>query len=444
LALQGETASHDEEQGLFFTKLQSLDEIDLSNSKEAQEKLFELPNALSSLTGLSKLNLSGAAQLRTLAPAIVELVKLKELRLDGCTSMEQPPDTFFSPQKLSNLEVLVMANCSNLRFLPASISWLSALKELEFHSFSGLQQLPSLDEGQSRQLGHLSALTQLTKINLSQNSLLLALPESIGHVCNLRSLDLSGCSSLENLPSSISQLTQLTSLNLEGCKKLTSFPDLSMCNDLDHVGLKKTGITSVPFSRLPLKIARRNNQQFQIIQAQKDELRQSATAVSWIAILLATTSFVGFITVPGGSLENAGVVRVNAPYSQTQQNQAALKSYFICNVFTFCYSLATALFCVTHNLPSVSPPSVPDFMRQVRQLCSLLTLSILFGTATFLSSVYAVYPLAVGKEMIVCIAVAPSITVLPRLCGLFYRVWKVIRFLSESGHLHGVPIAFQE
>lgn len=58
-----------------------------------------------------------------------------------------------------------------------------------------------------------------------------------------------------------------------------------MCCDITCVAL-----LLLPFPRLVLLV-------------QAEALRQSMTSISWIAVLLATASFIGFVTVPGGYLD---------------------------------------------------------------------------------------------------------------------------------------------
>jgi hypothetical protein len=114
----------------------------------------------------------------------------------------------------SQLRMLDLAQCQNLKELPSSIGQLNALQKLDLSWCSNLKELPS-------SIGQLNALQ---KLDLRECSELKELPSSIGQLNALQKLDLSGCSNLKKLLSSIGQLNALENLHLQRCWKFKEIP----------------------------------------------------------------------------------------------------------------------------------------------------------------------------------------------------------------------------
>jgi hypothetical protein len=72
---------------------------------------------------------------------------------------------------------------------------------------------------------HISRLTSLRDINLSYCESLEELPAGISSLTSLQHMDLSGCISLKEVPAGISCLTRLEHIDLSGCFSLTGLPE---------------------------------------------------------------------------------------------------------------------------------------------------------------------------------------------------------------------------
>jgi len=152
-------------------------ELDLRNLK-----LTEVPEAITSLTQLQTLHLSGN-ELTALPEAIAALTQLQMLDLFN----------------------------NKLTALPEAIAALTQLQTLDL-SFNQLTALPE----------SITALTQLQTLSLSHNNLT-ALPESIAALTQLQELNIS-FNKLTEVPEAITALTQLQELNISG-NQLTELPE---------------------------------------------------------------------------------------------------------------------------------------------------------------------------------------------------------------------------
>lgn len=405
-----------------FGQLVCLRTLDLSGCS----RLEQLPPSFGQLSSLCMLNLLGCSQLKQLPSNIWQLSNLCTLDLSGCSRLEQLPSRV---GELSNLRTLDLSGCSQLKQLSCSIGQLVCLQNLHLSRCSRLKYLPSSIEELSNlgvlnlsgcsQLKHLpdeiGQLISLDTLNVAGCSQLKRLPSSIGQLGSLEMLVLSGCSQLKHLPDELGQLRLLRTLDVSGCSKIEQLPNLSSCSRL--FALKNTDALcplSMPYNFLPRQLQRLLPQ---FVVDQDQALQQSMGAISWIAILLAAASFVGFNSVPG-STNDTGLVRV----ADTGMNLASLKSYFICNVCTFFFAFTTALFSVTHSMPQASELVAEDVLSTILWSSLLLVLTMCAGTATFVSAVFAVYPRSQYASMLITTAVAGLILLAVGFRGHFSRV----------------------
>ncbi|XP_056162431.1 disease resistance protein RUN1-like [Syzygium oleosum] len=209
------------------------------------------------------------------------VTKLKVLNLGNCLSLRRTPDL----SVFESLEILILADCENLKTIHPSIGDIKTLISLDVSNCKRLQKLPvgvgrmvklrdlringthiqkiSISRGCLMKLETLCArscerLSQLPKSMGSLVSLTLLdlscseieeLPESIGSMKDLKTLNASKCRRLARIPSSIGNLASLQSLFLYYCSSLTEIPDsIGKLASLTELDLGYTSITKLPES----------------------------------------------------------------------------------------------------------------------------------------------------------------------------------------------------
>ncbi|MED6172631.1 hypothetical protein PIB30_051808 [Stylosanthes scabra] len=198
--------------------LVNLKEVDLADCRE----LIELPD------------FSKANNLESALESEVHLESLKQLHIEGCSSLrkfslsiEAESLNFTSPVKLSHLTFGCLSkvkdmyvNGSRLENIPEEWSCLKSLRAFLLHSYSRViskQTLQVIFDG-------LQYLRQLTLLNCHG---LFELPDNINCLSSLQILELDG-SAIERLPESIKHLSRLETLSLCNCKRLQSLPELPL------------------------------------------------------------------------------------------------------------------------------------------------------------------------------------------------------------------------
>jgi hypothetical protein len=161
-----------------FQSLVNLKEVILYRSK----LLKELPD-FSKATNLEVLDISHCHDLKSVHPSIFSLGKLVKLNLHFCSSLTK----FISDTRLSSLQYLNLGNCKKLRTFSVTTT---SLIELD-----------------------------LTGIRIN------ALPSSFGCLSKLETLSL-GDSEIESIPSSIKNLTKLRKLDIRLCSRILFLPEL--------------------------------------------------------------------------------------------------------------------------------------------------------------------------------------------------------------------------
>ena len=134
------------------------------------------------------------------AALLGEMGRLRVLDLFGCTAQQLPEHI----SSLTGMQHLDLSRCESLQHLPYSIGTLTGLQHLDLSGCKLLQQLP----------GNIVALTGLQHLNLSWCESLQQLSDSICALTGLQHLYLSRCESLQQLPDSIGALTGLQHLDL--------------------------------------------------------------------------------------------------------------------------------------------------------------------------------------------------------------------------------------
>ncbi|KAM5552791.1 hypothetical protein ABKV19_025150 [Rosa sericea] len=232
------------------------------------ESLKELPD-LSGIPNLKRLALSECTGLVEV-PDSIRFLHLVTLNLRGCKSLKELPDLSGIP----NLKGLYLSECTGLVEVPDSIRFLHNLVTLDLSGCGSLKELPDL-----------SGIPNLKELDLSECTGLVEVPDSIRFLHNLVTLNLSGCESLKELPDlsgipnlkelclapvfilgpnkldlsectglvevpdSIRFLHNLVTLNLSGCESLKELPDLSGIPNLKRLDLSEcTGLVEVPDS----------------------------------------------------------------------------------------------------------------------------------------------------------------------------------------------------
>ncbi|VVB14047.1 unnamed protein product [Arabis nemorensis] len=188
-----------------IVSLEFLVELIMRDSK--LEKLWE---GTKPLRNLKWMVLSSSVHLKEL-PDLSTATNLQELILRDCSSLVKLPST---NGYTNNLQKLDLRNCSSLIKLPTSIGNASNLEILYLGGCSSLVKFRAF----------IGNAINLKSLDLSSFSNLVKLRSSIGNATNLRELNLRNCSSLVKIPSSIGNATNLKKLNLGGCSSLAEFP----------------------------------------------------------------------------------------------------------------------------------------------------------------------------------------------------------------------------
>lgn len=188
------------------------------------KNLRNLPTSISNSKSLETLNLSGCSKLTLLPEDLGYIMALRELRADK-TAIKRLPSSF---GLLTNLKTLTLSEC---KFGQASESWISRLLSGILPSSNPTNLLPA----------SISGLCSLRELDLSGCSLREdRIPIDLGSLSSLEELDLSRNCFL-NLPPCMSRLPKLAKIFLNECKSLQSISELPT----SVTELKAAGCTSL-------------------------------------------------------------------------------------------------------------------------------------------------------------------------------------------------------
>ncbi|KAB1224988.1 putative disease resistance RPP13-like protein 1 [Morella rubra] len=144
---------------------------------------------------------------------------LKKLEIHNCMNLESLPEQM---QSNTCLEFFKISCCHSIMSFSEGTFGLSRvtsstamrLKELVINGCTSLESLP----------GGLLNLVYLDYLEIVECPILLSFPEP-GLPTKLRSIRISNCRSLKSLPNRIYSLTSLEELRIDGCPSLASFPE---------------------------------------------------------------------------------------------------------------------------------------------------------------------------------------------------------------------------
>ncbi len=179
---------------------------------QGNPRLRQLPLSFTELSGLRSLAIT-VTPLEALPEDIGRLRNLRSVELTAGRYARLPD----SLTQLPRLERLNVSHSSHLTELPAGIERLQVLRSL---SAEGNSRLASLPDGLAR-------LPALEELRLDGNRALHSLPDDLGQLQQLRTLSLAKCPALRHLPESIGDLRQLRLLDLTGTGLSTLPPFLA-------------------------------------------------------------------------------------------------------------------------------------------------------------------------------------------------------------------------
>jgi hypothetical protein len=282
---------------------------------------------------------------QTLPESFGDLTSLHTLDLRNCLRLVSLPLSF---GKLASLHRLDLSGCERLASLPLSFGKLASLQSVNLSNCERLASLPP-------SLGQLAALQALHLCNCTS---LVALPESVGHLACISVLDLAGCDSLEYLPYSMADQESLQDLTLPTPLR-TRFLPASLSPKMDEA----------PAVEQVDKIIERQRQLRDALANNQRNLQGTLERMSWVAILLATATFIGFLQPPGGYADGGHQVRSSGMTSCTvkhsaanayadagglKQGQCGMFLFFIFDTLSFSFSLGCVVFIVTLSIPRTS------------------------------------------------------------------------------------------
>jgi hypothetical protein len=339
-------------------------------------QLTALPESFGQLWKLQCLNCRGCSQLATLPGSLGNLTALQQLNLSSCKQLTALP---MSSSRLAELQLLDLGYCDKLAALPQSIGQLAKLRELHLDSCESLEALPE-------SIGELAALTQLVLCRCYRLSVL---PVSVGGLRALKELKLQHCSTLEELPDSCAQLKALTWLNLVGCSSLVQpLPDAkwSPQQKIAHVLTLQRRRPAI------LKLA-----------TQQETMLATLERMSWLAVLLATATFIAFMQPPGGLRDEQVLVTDRAactwqpvPGDAAAPNRScALLAFFILEGLSFGFSMGCIMMIIVLSMPRLQHDNIDleagRFWLLLLVTWVLLYCAVVTGFGAFIASGLAVY-----------------------------------------------------
>ncbi|KAD7477510.1 hypothetical protein E3N88_00646 [Mikania micrantha] len=173
-------------------------------------KIEKLPSSIRYLSNLSFLNLGNCTSLEIIPSSICELKCLKSICLFSCSKLQNWPDQFSS---MINLQELKLGHSKCFNFL--DLTSLCSLRKLDLSwNEIGEENFPrNLDE-----------CISLEELRLSSNSKLVCLPASISYLSHLKQLELENCPRIRSLHSLPPGIQVLSAAN---CTSLEKIEDLS-------------------------------------------------------------------------------------------------------------------------------------------------------------------------------------------------------------------------
>ncbi|MDX2217385.1 MAG: COR domain-containing protein [Oculatellaceae cyanobacterium bins.114] len=233
-----------------ISQLNNLKKLDLGGDswKDSKNQLTEVPEAIASLTQLQELDLSGN-KLTELSEAIASLTQLQSLDLSN-NQLTELPEVITSLTQLQSLDLgknqleILPNSLTNLTKLTALHLWrnpLSLVPNIIFH-LKSLVSLQLNSIGLHELSSEIALLENLEFLHLFNNELR-RIPPEIGQLKKLKVLEIGveivGGNLLNSLPEEIGLLSELESLRLDR-NELTTLPNsLSYLHKLKTLNLAK-------------------------------------------------------------------------------------------------------------------------------------------------------------------------------------------------------------
>jgi len=189
------------------------------------ENLFHLPNEIWDLTNLRSLELFMSVSVPS---SIGKLKNLKELSLGRDLGTIHFPVELWS---LSSLEKLYLKNSLSLS---SDICRLKNIKKLRLSHLNVTSLPPSIGK-----------LTKLEELAVTHSPRLIALPDEVFHLSNLKLLDITDCPNITALPSSLGKLQNLRDLCFTH-QEIPPLPILSKLTNLVILDLSESTCKSIP------------------------------------------------------------------------------------------------------------------------------------------------------------------------------------------------------
>lgn len=182
--------------------------------------LTSIPD-LSGTTNLESLILNDCTSLVEIHSSVSCLKKLKVLDVKGCTQLESFPACISS----DSLETFILSGCQKLKKFPEISCKIEHLLELPLDE-TGIEEIPS----------SIDNLKGLVTLSMKNCKMIKHLPNSICNFSDLKNLVLSGCTQLESLPENISNIKSLETLEVGGTA-ITGLPCIEGLNNLTALSL---------------------------------------------------------------------------------------------------------------------------------------------------------------------------------------------------------------
>lgn len=344
------------------------------------DMLESLPNSIGDLTALTRLDVSYCCSLKQLPKSVGGLSSLKSLSLSCCTRLAALPD---SVSKLRGLRQLSLRGCRSMLTLPDNFGQLTGLQVLDLGFCTALTDLPG-------SCGGLQSLEELR----ADSSALATLPASFGKLYALYSLDIGGCSGLSNLPDCCVQLTRLEVFRCAGCAAVPQLPPqrIDCCQPGNGYQQLRWVLKQQQQRAAVRKLAN-----------QQEPMLNTLERMSWLVVLLATATFVAYLSPPGGVGDDKQVLVSNiascypaaeGPISEglTGFTKCAMLVFFVLDGLSFGLSFGCLITIVMLSMPRIqwADEQAEAGRFYILLLCTWLYLAVVTGFAAFVASGLAV------------------------------------------------------
>lgn len=359
-----------------------------------------LPDSIGNLTAIKRLDASYSSGFKQLPKSLGGLSRLESLSLSWCMRLTALPTSI---SKLKDLQQLSLRGCKGLLTLPYSFDQLTALKTLDLGFCTALKELPT-------SFGGLVSLEELH----ADSSGLTAVPASFGRLFALTSLDISGCKNLSSLPDSCVQLMWLKVFKCGGCAAVPQLPPQRLDCCQPGSGYQQ------------LRWVLKQQQQRAAVRKlanQQEPMLNTLERMSWLVVLLATATFVAYLSPPGGVGDDKQVLVSNIascypsaagliPEGLTGFTQCAMLVFFLLDGLSFGLSFGCLIMIVMLSMPRIqwADEQAEAGRFYILLLCTwlLLYLAVVTGFAAFIAS-----GLAVNRQVAVVVGpVVPGMVLL--------------------------------